>query len=414
MRLAIVICLSLAACTALEPLSVDAGTAALPTGATLQPSGHLSIGVTPPSAFPDDPPPMPTQLDSFARKTSLGSAADRDRAWQEVSLSPDTRAEFQRLRELLTREEAGNFIDVRLVHEPRLMGEFAFRRDGAATLARYTSDPQFRAVTINVDPAALERLREEWLERMQDGGPITSLSVITLEGRIELGVGAEEADFRRLAKRKGWDLSDPRLDFQFPPPQPEAFTDPRLASFVRAFAREDSAAGIRLTALGTGRIVLDDGCFRMADEAGKPQGNLVMFARGSQLTRDAQGYLAITGEEADALYRIGERGAWGGPNGVDEKSPAVRALRKACGSDEIINVAAPRSERLFALPFPLWVLDYAHTKDMTYQAAWREVIACLEKQEKQGRRGLDARDRCITQYNGWDYTGDVMPPPPGS
>lgn len=386
---------------------------AIPTGTTIGPSGYASVGATPPSAFPADPPPMPVQLDTFARRTSLGTPAEQKRAWDEANGSEEFQREFQRLRQVIARAEPGNFVDVRLVRDPGVTGEFIFRQEGAATLARYTQDTRFRAKTIDHAIARLERLEKLWIERIQVGAPVSTLSRDTIEGRLQLEAGIEEGAFRDLARSKSWEIDDPLLAITYPRAAPPAFASPDLARLVRAFAREDVAAGIRLLALSTGRIVLADGCFRLGDEEGAPRDTLVIFARTSQLVRDSEGYLAVhTGEDGDA-YRIGERGAWGGPNAVDEASPEVRALRQACGPDPIINVASPQSERLFALPDPLWVLDYAHTRRITYGAAWDEVVACLEKQERSGRQGLEARDRCIRQYNGWDYTGEVMPPPPG-
>ena len=386
----------------------------MPRGATLSADGFLTIGAVPPSPFPADPPPMPTQLDTFARKTSLGTPDEQAKAWQEAGGSAAFQAELQRLRQVLAREEAGNFIDVRLMREPQVIGEFVFRRQGAETLARYTSNPSFRGVTVDVDPARLAQLKRVWIARLEGGAPISSLSANRFAGKLELVAGVEEAEFRALAAERGWNLDDPMLSLAFPAPQPAAFAEPRLAGHVRSFAREETAADIRLLALGTGRIVLDDGCFRLADDNGEPLAKLVMFARTSQLFVDGEGYLAVRSSEGDNLYRVGERGAWGGPNAVDENSGDVRELRRRCGTDEIVNVAAPQSERLFALPYPLWVLDYAYTKDISYEAAWDEVIACIERQEARGRRGLEARDRCIKQYNGWDYTGDTMPPSPGT
>ena len=382
----------------------------VPTGARMEPSGFASIGASPPSAYPADPPPMPTQLDVFARRTVFGSDDDRSAVWANANGTEEFQNMLFQLREQIAREEGDNFIELRLIREDGVQGEFLFQRNGDAALRKYTQDPRFVAATAGYDAAELRRLQTLWQGRMGDGA-ISGLSMDTFKGKIEIDSGLTEGEFRALAARKGWEIDNPLLSFTFAPGQPGAFADAGLKRLVRAFARENTQVGIRLTALGTGRILLEDGCFRLADQSGKPTDMLVMFAYGSQLVRDEEGYLTVrTGEE---LYRIGEQGAWGGPNGVDEKNPEVRALRKACGDDEIMNVAAPQSERLFALPYPLWVLDYAYTKDITYDAAWDEVIVCIEGQEKRGNSGLSARDACIDQYNGWDYTGEELPPPPG-
>ena len=397
------------------PAAMRAGEAVMPTGAKRGPGGYASIGPTPPSSLPQTPPPMPTELDVLARQTSMGTPAEQAAAWARVNGDAAFQQEFERLRDVLARHEPGNFITVRLVRDPGVMGEFVFARDGAATLAKYTADPQFRAVTTGVDPVGFTQLEQLWLTRTrEDKAPITIIGSNAAAGTIELTVGIEEEEFRRLARRKGWDIADPRLEWVFPQPRPPGFADPALAALVRAFPRENAAAGIRLLARGTGRVVLQDGCFRLADTRGRPGPKLVMFARGSQLALDEDGYLVIRTPDEERQYRVGEPGSWGGPNGVDEGSEDVRALRRACGRDEVVNIAAPESEVLSAAPYPLWVLDYAYTKDIPYAAAWTRVIACMNRQMAGGRQPLAARDRCIKQYNGWEYREAELPPPPGS
>jgi hypothetical protein len=98
-------------------------------------------------------------------------------------------------------------------------------------------------------------------------------------------------------------------------------------------------------------------------------------------------------------YRIGETGSWPGPNTVDEEDPDVRELRRQCGSGPVTNVAEPQSERLFSLPFPEWVADFARARAVPYRQAWKQVIACMKREEARGRSGLDLRDRCIRQFN---------------
>ena len=270
---------------------------------------------------------------------------------------------------MLEQREAGNFVSVQLVRDPQVMGEFAFRRDGSATLAKYTADPAFRAGTVDTDPVALAELRTLWKERMRErDAAIGLLGTNERDNSIEISTGLTEPDFRSIARRKGWDLADPRFEVTFAQPRGPAFVDPAIASLVRFFPRENEAASIRLTALGQGTVVLQDGCFRLADERNRPRGELVMFGRESHLGIDSEGYLAVSDAGGgERRYRIGEPGAWGGLNGVDEDSEDVRRWRKACGDDSIVNIAEPQSQRLFASPDPQWVLDYAirrisHTK----------------------------------------------------
>ncbi len=423
MRLVFASCLLLSACATVPDGAVPEAAipptanlaSPMPKGARVEPSGYLTIRDVPPTDIPVEAPPRPDTLDSFARKTGLGTPEEQARAWEAANGDAAFQHELQRLRGVLEQQEADNFVSVRLVRDPQVSGEFAFRRDGPATLAKYTTDPVFRAVTVDTDPVALAELRALWEERMRErDAAIGLLGANERENTVEISTGLTEPDFRSIARSKGWDLADSRLDFTFAQPRRPAFVDPAIASHMRFFARENEAASIRLTALGQGTVVLQDGCFRLADEGNRPRGQLVMFGRDSQLGIDSEGYLAVSDSGGgERRYRIGEPGAWGGPNGVDEDSEDVRRLREACGNDPIVNIAEPQSQRLFASPDPQWVLDYAYTKDITYEKAWERVRRCISAQLDRGRSALDARDRCIRQYNGWEYTGDDLPPPPG-
>jgi hypothetical protein len=207
----------------------------------------------------------------------------------------------------------------------------------------------------------------------------------------------EEPEFRALAAQRGWELS-PAVNFSFASPRPPAFTDPSLARFVRVFARDAHAKGIQLTGGSMGRIVLEDGCFRLAGGQGGAPGPLVMFDRNTRLGLDAQNYLVVLGgPDRDSRYRIGETGSWPGPNNVNEDEPEVRELRRQCGGGPLVNVAEPQSQRLFALPYPDWIAEYARARKIPYRGAWRRVIACLKREEAR-RLSIAARERCIRPF----------------
>jgi hypothetical protein len=323
--------------------------------------------------------------------------AVRARAWEEANGSPAFQAELRRLSEVLSREERDNFVQLRLVRDPAVAAEVWFKRDAARTLARYTSDPLFRPRQGGLNASEMESLSRLWAERAAGGDVISVFGVGPL-GEVEISSAVEEAEFRRIASERGWTLG-PELKLIFPPPRPPAFANPSLARFVRVFARDANAKGIQLLAGSRGRIVLEDGCFRLAPrQAGEP-GPLVMFDRGTQLGLDAQNYLVVIGGfERERRYRIGEIGSWGGPNKVNENDPDVRELRRQCGDGPLVNVAEPQSQRLFALPDPDWVLDHARAKSVPYREAWHRVIACMKRQEAR-HPGLGARDRCVRQFN---------------
>lgn len=391
--------LVLSSCAAVSSSSdpVQTPGASLPTGSRLSTAGYLTILEAPPSPFPEDPPPEPRTVDNFARRTSSPDPIVRARAWEEANGSTEFQAELQRLRKVLAREEGDNFVEMRLVRDPAVAAEVWFKRNAAQTLARYSSNPLFRPREGGLNAKEQERLRSLWLERSRRGSLINSIGVDPLTGMVELGVAVEEAEFRRTAASLEWELG-PQLKLSFAPPTPPAFAAPKLEKQVRAFARESRAKGIQLLAGSTGRIILEDGCFRLTARRTEP-GPLVIFGRQTQLGLDAQGYMVLLSEGGRKRYRIGEIGSWPGPNAVDENDPNVRELRRRCGGGPITNVAEPQSERLFSAPYADLLADYARARSLTYKQAWREVIGCMERQEQRGRAGLEARDRCIRQFN---------------
>lgn len=394
------VCLALLICSASLAGCV---TQLTPSGQRSGSSQYLSIDTAPPTAWPANPPPKPATLDSFARRTSTGSEEERARAWAEANGPEDFQQEVQRLMQLLPSAEPDNFVQLRLVRDetvstdPALLlgAEVWFRKDAAKTLARYTTDDRFFAKQGGLSEAEMNMRRETWLDRLKLVDASYTLSGDPITGQIEIELGITEAEFRELANKQRWSWDD-GVQFTFAKEQPPAFLDASLQDQVRAFVREPSAPVIQLLALTIGTIVLDDGCFRLKGEKGKP-GSLVMFGYDTQLTKDEEGYLTVI--DGDSRYRIGEAGAWGGPNQVRSGSRETRALRAACGSGEIINVGSPQSLRLFALPYPDWVLDYAQVKSLSYEDAWAEVIRCMARNEKRGRVGLEARNSCIDQFN---------------
>ena len=369
---------------------------ALPVDGLLSPNGYLTVQGAQPSPFPMAVPDDRTgedAIDRYARENGL----TRSQAEAAINGPPELRQEIARIADNIRRDQAGNFGGFVMVRDPSVRMEVWFERDAAATLARYTASPLFVAREGGINLAEQGRLGAIWTERMRSTRAIGSLATDTASGKIEIGTTIPEADFRALAAREGWELG-PQYALSFAPDQPPAFADPTLRSLIRVFAREDMAPVSRNSALFTGRIVLDDGCFKVRMRDGSEK--LAMFGYMAQLGYDEHGYLVIKrpGNSA-SQYRIGEEGAWGGPAGFSPDNPAVADLRRACGSGEIVNVTEPASNRLFGLPAPDWVSDYARVNGLSRQDAWDEIIECMAREEVRGRKGIDARDRCVSQFN---------------
>ncbi|MDR7103610.1 hypothetical protein [Croceicoccus sp. BE223] len=395
---ALVPALALSAC-ATAPVSTPpsgnetAVSTPVPTGVTLGADGFWSVGDVPPTPFPGTVPADLSEgeediIGKFARENGL----TREQAESRINGPPKLRAELARVAEALRAEP--NFVEYRMVRDPAVRIEVWFTDDAAATLARHSRSPYLVAREGGWNQAEQKRRQDLWQSRME-AGRIGSLSVNGIDRKIELGVGTTEEQFLATARARGWDLAD--VESRYAKAQPAAFADPSIAGHVRALAREATDPQVRMTALGVGRVVMEDGCFHLKAVKDEP-GKLVMFGYGATLDRDDQGYLVVRGP-GDAVYRIGETGAWNAPNFVDESSDDVKTLRAACGTDAVVNVGYPTSYRLFGLPFPEWVTNYAAARKLSRQAAWDEIVACVAREEKQGRLGLDARDRCVRQFN---------------
>ena len=386
---------TVAACAPPPPEKGSASSEAdLPTGATLGQDGFWSIGEVPAIAWPEVVPEDPSigqedMFDKYARENGI----TREQAMGQINGPQSLQEELDRISQKIKREEAGNFVQFVMVRDPSVRMEVWFKRDAAETLAKYTRDPLFVPREGGLSQVEREQVQTEWNNRLHQAGLQFSSYGMEREGVVRFDLGVTEDQFRKIAKERGWDLSGP-VQFEFASPQPAAFADEALAGGVRVFARENMEPGARHMALYHDTIVLKDGCFRT-----KKGNQLVMFAYDTQLALDDQGYLAVVSTRGREPYRIGEPGNWGGPNGYDEKNPDVIALRKACGEGEIMNVANPSSARLFALPAPQWVTNYAEAKGLTRQKAWENVTDCMKAEEAEGRTGLNARDVCIKQFN---------------
>ena len=390
----------------------------IPAGATLEDSGFVSVGEVPALPFPESPPPEPGGIENFATRLSRATPAEQEKLWEEANGTAAFQAEVQRLQQILPVEEPDNFVQVNLLRDETAMvdpktllgAEVWFKRDAAETLARYTSRRDIFARTGGLSQGELERLQQVWFERMQEVKWPSLLGGNPARGVLEITPGVTREEFEKVAAERGWTYGD-EIQLTFARPAPPAFSDSRVEGLVRLFPRAETAPAIQLLALGTGRIVLDDGCFRF-DTGGGEKGALVMFAYETQLGLDEEGFLVVTSSDqwGTETYRVGEMGAWGGPNGYQDEWETVKSLRARCGEGDIANVGTPQSYRHFSLPASDWVADHANAKGLTYEAAWDEIIACYRRQERRGRQ--DIRERCVEQYSGRGPQ-DLPPPPPG-
>lgn len=230
----------------------------------------------------------------------------------------------------LKAQADGNYIGMRIVRDPDPRFAFQFRRNAATALARVTADRRFTAINGGVPREELQPIFDEWWRRFEPHRILGSASIMEFDGEVEFGLTIDEAAYRALAAREGWE-TPARLRLRFaPPPNPRSI-DPALAPLVRVFAREDRLPGVVLSAALSGRLILRDGCFRMQNHGEGGGEPLVLFGRDIELARDDEGHMVLTDPRGADAYggpsaRVGERVVWSGPRGVDEADEGVKAL----------------------------------------------------------------------------------------
>lgn len=374
--------IALASCASARPRYGGLeGTIGLPVGATVGPAGFATILTAPPRAYPDDPPrPVPHgkgPAAPIARALGMSLEDARDRVNPDEASRQAAKALEQRLR----MSAKGNFVDVVIERDPLPHFIFYFRRDAAATLARFTSDPRFRSRDRGVPEGELQPIFDAWWKRFQPDRLAGGGAVYANEGVVRFDMNVDEAEFRTITAREHWTLPK-RLELRFAPPRNPRSVDPALVHFVRIFAREDRRpAIIRQAALG-GRIILRDGCFRVANsgQAGEP---LVLFGGDSELAIDADGYMVVRQPRAEpgrGSYRVGEMATWGGPRAADDADTGIQALHARCGSGPVVNVGEPDSA--YAFRVRTFAIDnYATTKGITRQAAYDRIKACFAEDD---------------------------------
>ena len=178
------------------------------------------------------------------------------------------------LAQKVEANEAETFAGLWIQHEPDYRVVVAFTRDAARTLRKYTSDPLFKPLdrpgpTQAELRAAQDRLFRD-LERFGARPSMASAEIMT--GRVVFEVLGEMSAFRAAVARgevelPAWaDIREPAPLRHAAPPLPPPDQNP-----VRAFPRyKYRSGGMEHAILITGRIVLEDGCLRLAGERKQP------------------------------------------------------------------------------------------------------------------------------------------------
>lgn len=259
--------------------------------------------------------------------------------------------DFATLRNRLLREQPDNFVGAMLRHEPSWAYVFFFKRDPEATLRRYTTQPKFEAALSRFSEADRSRLIEPWRKLWTAEGIPFGYGLDAIYSTMDVQLGISEADYRALAAMRGWgEPPEPiRLKFSAAPVLPAV--DPAQASLLRGFAHEKYATLMQLEALGTGKLVLRDGCLKVQDHDGTEK--VAVFHLETGIGLDREGYLALVDRMTGKVRgRIGEHMAWGRPNAIPEKGMVgLEQLRAACPG-ELVNIGNPESNAIFRARYP--------------------------------------------------------------
>lgn len=300
----------------------------LPRGASLGPGGYVTLLAAPPSPTSSSPRFAPGPPETDERYRNPDPAAMRD---------------AQALDRRLRTAERDTYIGYRVVRDPTPRFAFQFRRDAAAALARHTRDPRFTSREGGVPTAELQPIFDEWFPRLVAQRLIGGGGVMEFEGVAAFDMTVDAATFGEIAAAEGWVLPE-RLQLNFGPPPNLRAIDPALIRLVRIVPRSDRLAGAVNSAALSGRIVLRDGCFRLADHGSGPE-PLVLFDRDAEIGLDADTHMTVT--DGDQTVRIGEPVIWAGPRSANEADAGVQALRAQCGEGPIIPIGAPSSAAHF-------------------------------------------------------------------
>ncbi|HEX9933164.1 MAG TPA: hypothetical protein VGB08_10015 [Allosphingosinicella sp.] len=166
------------------------------------------------------------------------------------------------------------------MHEPDWAYVFYFKRDRERTLARYTSNPRFRAAPARYTRGELEALIRPWTERFTKLRLTGGWRVDDTLGRAEIMMNVTEDEYREIAARGGWGPLPDAIELEFASPVRHPPVDEAARPFVRIFAQNDRGTGIQLTAAGFGRIVLRDGCLFVQSGQGRGRiGSLISTTR---------------------------------------------------------------------------------------------------------------------------------------
>lgn len=329
------------------------GPAAVPTGAVIGKSGFATILRAPASPTRDVVSTRPTYngpYEWYAQENGISLTESKKRNGEFLAFRPT----LDRLVERLRTHEPDNFVSVRMNHQPDWSYTLFFKRDPEATLRRYSVNPRVRAAKADFTEAELKALADPWVRRFGEAGIMGAFSIDTIGGKVSIMMQITEPEYRTMALANNWGTLPGPLQLSFARAPDVPRVNPGVAHYLRGFASASRSTGLQMEAGFEGRVVLQDGCLRMA-VPGKPRskGPLAVFRRETGIGLDDQGYLAIVDRATGKVKgRIGEMWSWAGPN-PDKEFDGLEQLKAACGDGPVVNVGNPESKARFEARNPV-------------------------------------------------------------
>jgi hypothetical protein len=366
-----------------------------PAAAPAASAGWATIKDAPPARFePGEPPAPPPPTDE--------QIAGHDRFRRAGEFQNEVREEVQALADRLRRSEKGNFVDLYFENDGEPHVVFRFLRNPEATLARHSKNPRFRAARAGFSSAEAQAAADFMWETFADDRVVQAVGLGNKRGMAEVEISVTEAEFRALVARKGVRIPD-AVHLLFRATAPASALNgplaPEIARLVRIFPRSDRPVGIVDSIASRAKVVLDDGCFRVA--GGAHDGALVLFPLGAQLFVDREGHLAYGSGEVPGYARVGEELVFPGSIGAVTVPELVRPIHAACGAGKVVAITAMRSA----------AADRAERKASQNAWALRSFREDYGLPEPVARRALE---RCIERSGaGMCMLTPPPPPPPG-
>jgi hypothetical protein len=317
-----------------------------PPKAALGAQGFATILDAPPAPYtpeaPKEPtPPTPEQI------------ADHEQFMRVTRFQGSVQQKVQVLDGRLRKAEKGNYVSLYYENEGDPSAVFQFLRDGPGTLRRYTREQHFIGKTVPYSMAQLHAASAFMWATFGKDRVIESTGIGA--NQVDVRVSVPESEFRALVARKKVRLpASVRLQFGAAPIVPQsgpgasstaaetlnAPLPPDIARKVRIFPRADRPDGILNAINSRAKVILRDGCFRLADQ----NDALALFPLGAMLFIDSEGFLAFGDKPHPGYARVGEVIQFPGSLTEVTIPQLVDPVHAACGPGKVMKITAMESE----------------------------------------------------------------------